>query len=329
MQEDAPTVPLPRPAVYTPFARGVYTVRAGLHGLDKPFGNQDIDGQVFQLDDEFERYRENLEEARADRWSKYYGVLGEGEAAVSEAVSVVLERLATEHADYFRLEKAVGGGQILRCVLTGDTLTFDSQFRLSDGDSLPYESAFDSVASQIQEDLAVVQFSEDDDRLVAAHVAAPSYWDPSEKIGKDFEGIHGPVPEMNSANRNAVTVMRTVINGPPYQRFNWSITTDRRLNHHPEAPEAYANDSTSWYGRSFDPTHPELYVRVERQTLVGLPRTSSILFGIRTYFTDCASLAPDHREALRAGLLSMSEATRVYKGLAERFDAIMDWLAVG
>ena len=328
MREPPPSAMLPKSAVYTPFASGVYTVRAGLRGMDMAFGNGEVDGQIFQFDEEFKRYRDNLEEARADRWSKYYGVLDEGEAAVSEAVGAVVHLLAAEHGDYFRLEESAEGGSVLRCALTGEALAFDSQFRLRDGGALPYESSFDAVASQAQEDLAVIRLSEEGDRLVAVHVAAPAYWDPSAKLGKDFEEVHAPVPGMDSVNLNSEKLLRTAIANGPCQRFNWSITTDRRLNHHPMPPEAHSGDPARWHGRSFDPSRPELYVRVERQTLVGLPKTSSILFGIRTYFTDCAELAPEHRAALRSGIISMSEATRKYKGLEERHDAIVDWLAI-
>ena len=103
-------------------------------------------------------------------------------------------------------------------------------------------------------------------------------------------------------------------------RFAWGVTFDDRLEHHPALPRT-----------PFDASSPRAFLRVERQTIWGFPARSAALFTIRTYLYDCDRLRRDAttRQPLISALQSMSPASRAYKGLAEDFDGLIEWLSAG
>lgn len=317
--------PLPAPAVYIPFDSGAYKVAPSLIPLEKPLGNGPADKRVFQLDREFEANLKNTHEARADDLAKYYGVAELSPSVQAAVFSYMIRQLHTEHPRLFTVEDVTGGLR-MRCALTGESLLFDPSFNLlpeSDGD---YTSSLDALASQVQEDLAIVRVENGRDWLAALHVTAPNYWDPSEKLGKSFVDIHAPVAGIESLNRSAPTLIAAMIKNARYQRFAWGLTTDRRLNHHPNPPAAFDGTPSEWHGRTFNPKDPELYVRIERQVIIGFEDVSAFLFSIRPYFLDCATMHPKHRSALHSALNSMTSVSRIYKGLERSVNQIMQWL---
>ena len=266
-------------------------------------------------------------EARAERLSKYHGTAGlhpEVDACVAE---FIVRQLVAEHPHWFWLDSDASG-RVLHCALTGETLAFDSDWTLADREAAGYVSALDALAAQIPEDLAIVQADEASDTLAMIHVTAPSYWAPEEKLGHPFVGVHRPVAGMEALNRTAPTLMAAMTKDARYQRFAWSITTDTQLNHHPDPPSDWNRPLDAWRGRAFDRATPDLYVRVERQTLIGFRDVSAFLFTIRTYFVDCGAMGPELRRAFRDALLTMTPATLEYKGITHSFDDIIEWLGV-
>lgn len=304
------------PAVYMPFMTGAYRVEAGLHPLQRSFGNDAADQLVFQFDSEFERFRDNGKRARTEGLNKYYVEEDFATGVERPIVSFIVQQLAMEHPMYFLLVKTVSGVS-LECGLTGETLQFKEEFRWANNSSGRYVSALDALAAQVQEDLAVVQVSRDGDRLVAVHAVAPGGWDPCEKIGKSFQEVHAPVAGIESLSTKARALFRNVVKGGRYQRFVWGLSPDTTLNRHPDNVESI----------TFDYGDPSLYVRVERQVLIGIETASAFLFCIHPYYLDCAVMSIERRYALRKALLTMTEASREYKGLAASFDDIIEWLA--
>ncbi len=188
-----------------------------------------------------------------------------------------------------------------------------------------YTSALDALACQIQEDLAVVcRRADGSDGLAAVHLCSPNHWAAEEKIGRHFAQVHAPVAGMGLLNQRSADLIRAMIERGPYVRFAWGLGTDTRLNHHPEPPPGIP--PADWQGRHFDPEHPRLFVRVERQVLWGFPQQEAALFTIRTYFRDCARLTPQERTQLRLAISSMTPQTLAYKGLAAHHDPILEWL---
>lgn len=311
--------------LYAPWSSGIYSVAPGLERLDRPGPQGEWDTRVFQIGEDWARFRKNYLAARADDLAKYHDAAGLSEFEARAVHRCLMDRLVKEYPGHFQLD-GQGDRNALRCALSGDTLSFDSGYAWLGGPS-GYVSGLDALAAQTPEDIAVMRVYAEGDRLVAAHVCAPSHWDPREKIGKGFAAIHEPVAGIEKVNAKAPAMMRALAKGGAFRRYGWSVTVDGRLNHHPEVPRDFDGDVGEWSGREFDPSDPKLFARVERQVLAGLPEAGLVLFFIRVYTYDVAALPDESRRAFRAALASMSPETITYKGLESSIGAILDWLA--
>jgi hypothetical protein len=283
---------------------------------------------MFQLDRHFNAYRQEKLRARRERLKKYYQTR-DVEPALDHAVTrFLVNRLITEHPVAFHAAAGPDGMTRLQCRCSGESLQLDPT-RVTGTPPVepPYVNALDALACQIQEDVAVVQLGADERGLLRAiHLCFPNHWAAEDKIGKDFVDLHEPVPGMERTHRQAGPSLQALVHRGPYVRFAWGLSTDRRLNHHPEPPpDITANE---WQGRRFDPDHPQVWVRVERQVIWGLAEVNAFVFTIRTYFNDLAEVRrdPQQRDALLRAIGSMSPATLNYKGLADYRDDLLRWL---
>jgi hypothetical protein len=324
---------LPPPARYVPLDKGVYEVAAGLRKFGAPLGGGLHDSLVFPFDSGFTRFRANKLACRAERLGKYCALSGY-EPATEQAVAAFLAgRLASEHPSLFASHTSTSGLR-LECRLTSETLGFDEAFQLREASQPPegpaYAHALDALASQLQEDVAVVQLRNDTtrerrapegreawrDRLVALHLCAPSHWAAEDKIGKDFITVHAPIPHVEKLNAASAQLLEACLFKGPYVRFVWGFGGDDVLNRHPATPHPHPHGHV-----------PQL--RVERQLLWGLPHVEAIVFLIRTYFIDGEDIRSNERERalLKSAMLSMSPASRSYKGLANgRLEELLTWL---
>lgn len=318
---------LPRAARYFPLEKGLYEVAPGLRSLGFDFGNGAADARLFQFDTDFPLYRENKIACRRERLGKYVCEAEFSEEKSEAVCRLIAGRLAEEYPGFFAWD-----GHVFRSSLTGESFSFDVRMRLLDCEptaSPPYASAFDALCSLLQEDIAVVSRRADkSDWLSALHLCAPSHWAAEDKIGKDFVFVHNPVPHIEKINKAAQGIVEAMIHKGPYVRFVWSFVTDQRLNHHPEPAPGW--DAGEWKGRSFARVEGRapVHLRVERQTIFGLPAVESSLFGIRVSFIDGNAIWENPREnrLLRSALMSMSPESRVYKGVAHCFDEVIGWL---
>ena len=169
----------------------------------------------------------------------------------------------------------------------------------------------------VQEDLCLMRRGESAWRLAAASVCFPSKWSLADKIGRELDTIHAPVPGLQG--RMGDTIHRLFDRLPvdrPVWRLNWSIYGDDQLSH-PETQD--------------DPARPlpdRFFLRIERQTLRRLPISRDILFTIRIHLDPLETLAQHPRKAdLIFGLQrQMQELTAVqaaYKGLLRVRDVIL------
>jgi len=332
-RQSGPNTGLPVAASYFPLSSGIYEIKPGLHNLGQDFGNGEADKRLFQIDRNFPHYRRVKLAAREERLSKYFLTAHLTIPMESAVGQFVTQRLLAEYPYLFKLEPGPAGTRVLHCALTGERLVLGDDWRLRKAVYArgnvdpPYLSIIDALAMQIQEDLALVSLGEDGrDWLSALHLCLPNHWAPEEKIGCDFATIHQPVPEIEPISRNAAKIVRAMIKKGPYARFAWGLSSDRRLNHHPQPPLGV--DPVKWRGRRFNQSAPELYLRVERQVTWGLPRINSSLFTIRTYFTDCKAIKAERRKnrRLQTAIESMMRASLVYKGISGQDEAILAWL---
>lgn len=334
LQNLPPVDQLADAARYTPFAQGQYSVRAGLAALGTDFGNGKADSDAFQFDSGFDVFRANKLQARAEQLAKYYARDEAFEEIVPALCHWLAHRLASEHPQHFQLDET-GDGRALHCHLTGERLLFDRQHTLDASASTttvdpPYRDAFDALACQVAEDAAVIVRQPDGtDRAVAIHLCAANHWGARDKIGQSFFAIHQVVPGMEPVNERARQIVSAMIDRGPFVRFVWGVASDTRLNHHPQPPPGV--ETAQWQGRRFDRDDPQLFVRVERQVLIGLPEVDAALFLIRPSFLDGDRVRADGElnRALQSGLASMTHEQAQYKGVAEIRQDIIDWLAAG
>ncbi len=316
------------PAHYFPLKQGRYQVSAGLCELGKDFGNGRQDGQIFQLDSLFDPYHQAKQQARSEQLAKYYPDSALTPAAMARVQQFVITRLIAEYPQYFELTQEESTWH-LHCALTATVLTFDQSLEnlinvQAPDIVVPYRDGLDALACQVQEDLALVQRTPNgSNTLKAVHLCFPNHWGAAAKMGRDFLAVHQPVPGMAKINHTHQQLIDALIHKGPYVRFAWGVATDNRLNHHPQSPSKIM--PSAWEGRAFDPLDPQLYLRIERQVMWGLPELEIFLFTIRTYFTDCTTLTPQQREQLRSALASMPMQARIYKGL-DQLDEILAWL---
>jgi dimethylamine monooxygenase subunit A len=160
-------------------------------------------------------------------------------------------------------------------------------------------------------------------RLTAATLCFPSRWRLAEKLGQELIGIHEPVPEYESAlGRPTNSALDRVTPEKPFWRMNWSVSDDPRLHQPTGHFDPTAGSRVSDVGN-------DVYLRVERQTLVCLPESRAVVFGIRTLVRSLSQvLASDATVAERivTTLTSLPDGMRAYKSLGLLGPRVVDWL---
>jgi Haem-dependent oxidative N-demethylase, alpha subunit-like len=298
---------------YLPFLDGKYVVTPGLNAMAKA----DVRDQfVFQLDDQYADFMGNKMSCRNEDVHKYYAEEHFSERTKVAVNQFFVNHLVKEYPGVFAFTFEEGHFSLFNR-RKDERLTWQEDWiRCA---QTPWLSLFEALCHQVQEDIAVCQIDGDRDWLAAIHLSAPNHWDPANKIGKPFGAVHGPVPGMEKLNQSYFKMLLTAVQKGPFFRFAWGIATDTRLNHHPLAPADV--DPAVWQGRQVAVVGSEdIWLRVERQTISGLPECSAFFFTIRTYFYPINSLSPEEKKALMMAVEGMSAESLAYKGLAGGVD---------
>lgn len=315
---------LPDQATYYPFASGRYNEKPNLFPLGRDFSNGKRDDQILQLDNQFDAYRQQKLYARTHEYAKYVCELTSKNDEDAKTINRFLAKVAcSEHPEFFQKQTSENGW-ILECTLSNEMLQFDRDDVFSGtngktaGSTTEYRSGLDALACQFQEDICVIKIEDFSDHLIAAHLCFPNRWAAAQKIGKSFFEIHQPVARFADANPNTSNLVQALLSGKPYVRFAWGLSNDSILDHHPDTTDNFY----------FNGDGDDLFVRVERQVLVGLPQNNLLFFFIRTYYQDCHQLRRD--AGISAGfaktLMSINPDLLLYKGLSKSRDRIVDWL---
>lgn len=312
---------------YLPFMKGNYDISPGLSLLSANRGFGERDNHIFQFDNEYSHYHTEKIKARDENIDKYYFKYNIADHELIEVIRKISRLLANEYPEHFVLTE---NAEVLRlkCLLSDEVLTFDDAYFDKYNSSLLYDyrDGLDALCAQIQEDVALWRkYPQGDEHLALVHLSFPNHWSPAEKIGKNFNSVHDPVGgwKQTMADRSD-SLVTSMINKGPFVRFAWGVATDKRLNHHPEAPINIKQED--WQGRSFDANDPKLFVRVERQTLTPLTELHLSLFTIRTYFYDVKELTDKERAALADAIKSMNSEELQYKGLCRSRDDVLTYL---
>jgi hypothetical protein len=278
---------------------------------------------VFLFDANYARYREAKLRARAERLETYYPQPVRLDPELrGAAVRFIVETLARESPQFFALKTSADGFE-LQSALTQERFVFSAGGELREQETSvtpKFRDGLDALATVLQEDVAVWQRAVDGSEwLAAVHLCFPNHWAAEDKVGRAFNAVHAPVAGFERLAKAAPSLIDGIITKGPFVRFAWGVATDAELNHHPRA---------ALQGRQFDPQKPELYLRIERQTLHGFPKQNGSLFTIRTYFLNCATeLSAPERAALASAIRSMTPESLVYKGLAQSREAVLEWLS--
>lgn len=145
--------------------------------------------------------------------------------------------------------------------------------------------------------------------VMAGAVCFPSSWSLPAKLGQPIFGVHEPVPGLNQSLGGSIDTFLTRLSPAVFwERENWGLSADDRLDHHLSKPPAelgeHATLATTW-------------LRWERQLLTRLPATRAILFGIKISIHRLDELAtlPVAADGLARALRTMPEDIAQYKGL--------------
>lgn len=189
------------------------------------------------------------------------------------------------------------------------------------GDSRPLTRAerfcpLTAIGRLVAEDFCVLMpdAASGEYRLAAAVLCFPSRWLLSEKLGRPLTPIHTPVPGyQGDLARRVNRVFEALRPERPLQRVNWSV--------HPN-PELFLPQGESFKSADLEPEPgARFFLRTERQTLVRLPRTGAVAFGIKTSVTPVDHLAPAVAAGLARALSALPEGMVAYKGGRARVDA--------
>ncbi len=155
-------------------------------------------------------------------------------------------------------------------------------------------------------------------RLYGGCVCFSSHWDLREKLGLPMADIHAPVPGLNETlGRQIDGFLRRIKPGTSWERSNWGLSRTGELNLHPsrQLPRLDA-------GVTLD----EVWFRLEEQSLVALPASGGILFGIRLVIRPLREIKadPDARQGMIRALRTMPEPMARYKGIAPARERLLE-----
>lgn len=157
-------------------------------------------------------------------------------------------------------------------------------------------------------------------RMVGGCLCFPSHWDLGEKLGLPMADIHAPVPGLNvTLGRQIDGFLRRIKPGISWERSNWGLSRTAELNLHPsrKLPRLDATVSLD-----------DVWFRLEEQSLVALPATGGVLFGIRLVIRPLREIKDDpaaRRRMVRA-LQTMPEPMARYKGIAPARPRLLELL---
>ncbi|MFM7750951.1 MAG: heme-dependent oxidative N-demethylase subunit alpha family protein [Opitutaceae bacterium] len=143
-------------------------------------------------------------------------------------------------------------------------------------------------------------------RLRGGALCFPTSWALEDKLGRSLEAIHGPVPGLNAALGPSINqVLGHLSSDTTIERWNWGLAATDELNLHPSRR----------LPASLPPVDLAcLWLRLEHQALIALPRSGGVMFGIRISLHRLDGLAgTGPGRGLARALRSMPAAMAEYK----------------
>jgi hypothetical protein len=162
---------------------------------------------------------------------------------------------------------------------TGGMQHVDGMMHTPDGRRVPvdYDDPMGCMGQIAQNDFAIMEQRGNEHVLTAAVLCFPASWLLAEKFMRGLVGIHDPVDPYNDQIAKRV------------QRLFDGIQVDRplwRFNALHYADPALFQPRSMYARRPGEERHTARYLRSERQTLIRLPETRAVVFGIHTFVVD-------------------------------------------
>jgi len=231
------------------------------------------------VDNQFEQYAKNKRALYRQNPKRVFSHLPQAAAAQRELTQRIYSHLETQHPEHLLYLNQKGFATHSKANLWQTSLW-------------------------VQDDLCLMQPVDGNYCLTAASLCAPSGWNLTEKMGKPIDAIHAAVPNLNA--RIGKQINNTFSRLRPlqlYQRFNWSLKASNQLALFADQKPTATNDN--------------LFLRVERQSLMRLPSTKAIAFTIRVYIYPMPLIAeqPNAIAALKKAISQMSDEEMQYKSM--------------
>ncbi|MEM1159591.1 MAG: DUF3445 domain-containing protein [Pseudomonadota bacterium] len=166
---------------------------------------------------------------------------------------------------------------------------------------------FTALNNLVAEDWCLMQHDPEmgEYKLVAAILCFPARWKLSEKMNRAMIRIHKPVKEYDDLMARRVGRLFDVLDeARPLVRINWLVNT---------TPELFLPLGEEEKEIGNMPPASGFYVRTERQTLVRLPRTRAVAFGIKTSVTPIDCLTAEQAAGMHAAMLAKDSEVLEYR----------------
>jgi dimethylamine monooxygenase subunit A len=311
-----PVRELPVQVVYRPFEPGPYRMAMDL--VSAP------EADWFELDRLYPAEMAERRRLLETTHTEVFAAMPVSDAGRAEALDLIATALTKHHPDWFSRD-----GGTLHNHLTGEAWNLRAPSppnAIMPRDASPNTGIdpLELAGRLVQEDLCVIQNSDDGPVFTAAVLCFPSRWRLMDKIGKPLSAVHQPVPLY--ADRLARPVdrfMRHLKPGHIASRLNWSLLDDPTL-FQPGGKWRLDSDSDI----TAENAGRRIFLRVERQTLRHLPMTGAVLFGIRVhvYPLDLVVEGPERAAALAQAVMALPAEVQHYKSLLPFRGALMQWL---
>jgi len=124
-------------------------------------------------------------------------------------------------------------------------------------------SPLELISYLAPDDFCLLKESDDDFKLIAASVCAPTWWELSEKMGKPLASIHAPIANLEKKiGRMIRHFLKSLRCEDCYQRSNWFLFSTPDLCVFPDSFNLY-KDLINITSENIE---DNLYLRTERQT---------------------------------------------------------------
>jgi len=177
-----------------------------------------------------------------------------------------------------------------------------------------YPDLIAELSLNIQDDLCVME-SSNDQRLIAASICSPSYWDVRTKIGRPLKEIHDPVASLDKKIGDKISkFIRQAPIMKPFARQNWLIHGDKKRFHLKEEESLKTNPS-------------EWFIRSEKETICRYHEDYS-LFTINVLFQPLKEIFnhPQQKQNLINSLEQLDEDESYYFGGNTKISILLEYL---